>query len=314
MDHETFQAKVAELADKHGVPGVAAGLLVGGEEHYGYAGVTSVENPLPVDENTFFQFGSTGKTFTATAIMVLAEQGRLRLDAPVRDYVPALRLKDEDVAGRVTVLQLLNHTAGWDGDVLDDTGDGEDFLDRYVELLATKDQVTPLGATVSYNNAALNVAGKVIENVTGLPYEKAMVELVLKPLGLAQTYYTQAQVVTRRFVVGHELDKDDQPRVARPLFMPRSSAPGRQHRHGHRRVTRSSGRSSTSATVRRCSAPSRSSGCRSRACRSRPARWVTRSASRGSCASSAASSPWLTAAPPTASTRRSSWCRSTTSR
>src|SRR5438067_12223737 len=111
-----LQDQVTALADELAVPGVAVGVLHEGEEHYAFHGVTSIENPLPVDESTLFQFGSTGKTFTSTAIMRLVEQGKVSLDAPVRTYVPELRLKDEDVARSVTVLQLLNHTAGRPGD------------------------------------------------------------------------------------------------------------------------------------------------------------------------------------------------------
>lgn len=227
MENEDLQTVLSDLAVKYNVPGVAAGVLVGGEEHLAYAGVTSMDNPLPVDATTYFQFGSTGKTFTATAIMVLVDQGKVRLDDPVRVHVPELRLRDEDVASRVTILQLLNHTAGWDGDVFDDTGDGDDALEKYVALLAGIDQVTPLGATISYNNAALNLAGRVIEKVTGLPYERAIAELVLNPLGLHETCYRPADVMTRRFAVGHELSPGEgaTPQVVRPLFMPRSSAP-----------------------------------------------------------------------------------------
>ena len=61
------------------------------------------------------------------------------------------------------MLQLLNHTAGWAGDMMDDTGDGDDALAKYVARMARLEQVTPLGATVSYNNASLSVAGRIIE-------------------------------------------------------------------------------------------------------------------------------------------------------
>ena len=166
-DHGTLQQWVSEAAERLAVPGVAVGVFHAGEEHYAFHGVTSVENPLPVDEHTLFQFGSTGKTFTATAILRLVEQGHVDLDATVRTYVPELTLQDEDVAQRVTVLQLLNHTAGWSGDLFENTGDGDDALARYVELMADVEQVTPLGATVSYNNASLSVAGRIIEKVTG---------------------------------------------------------------------------------------------------------------------------------------------------
>src|SRR5207249_408853 len=167
VTEEQLREAVHEGAERLEVPGVSVGVYSGGEEHYAFHGVTSIENPLPVDENTLFQFGSTGKTFTATAMMRLVEQGKVSLDAPARTYVPELRLKDEDVAEKVTVLQLFNHTAGWAGDLMDDTGDGDDALARYVENMAELDQVTPLGSAVSYNNASLSVAGLIIAKITG---------------------------------------------------------------------------------------------------------------------------------------------------
>ena len=128
-----LQDIVTELADELEVPGAAVGVIHDGQEHYAFAGVTAIENPLPVDERTLFQFGSTGKTYTATAIMRLVEQGKVDLDAPVRTYVPELELKDASVAEQVTVLQLLNHTAGWEGDLMEDMGDGDDALAKYVD-------------------------------------------------------------------------------------------------------------------------------------------------------------------------------------
>ena len=70
---EDFVAAAAAGLD---VPGVAVGVLHEGEASYAFHGVTSVENPLPVDDVTLFQFGSTGKTFTSTALLRLVEQGQ----------------------------------------------------------------------------------------------------------------------------------------------------------------------------------------------------------------------------------------------
>jgi len=224
-DQAELDSQIAELGAQFEVPGVAVGIYLGGEEQYAVHGVTSVENPLPVDENTLFQFGSTGKTYTATAIMVLAEQHKIDLDAPVRTYIPELRLKDEDVARRVTVLQLLNHSAGWQGDFFEDTGRGDDAVARYVEKLAELAQVFPLGQQASYNNAALVLAGRVIEKATGLVYKDAIVELLLKPLGLEQTFAFMDDIMTRRFSVGHVHHADGSITVARPWAMPRSMTP-----------------------------------------------------------------------------------------
>ena len=217
---EFLSAKAAEL----GVPGATAGVLVDGREITAFHGVTSIENPLEVDASTLFQFGSTGKTYTATAILRLVDQGKVDLHAPVRTYVPELTLRDEDAARDVTVLQLLNHTAGWEGDSLKDTGDGDDALDRFVAHMATLQQVTPLGATVSYNNASLSLAGLVIARVTGTTYEQAIKDLLLEPLGMDMTFFKPNDVISRRFVVGHEV-KDGKTRIERPWGLPRSGAP-----------------------------------------------------------------------------------------
>jgi CubicO group peptidase (beta-lactamase class C family) len=225
VDQGSLQKWVTEAAQRLAVPGVAVGVYHAGEEQYAFHGVTSVEHPLAVDEHTLFQFGSTGKTFTATAIMRLVDQGRVDLAAPVRTYLPELRLRDEGVAQAVTVMHLLNHTAGWSGDVFDPTGDGDDALARYVELMADIEQVTPLGATVSYNNASLSIAGRVIEKVTGETYEAAVKNLLFDPLGLEHCFFFPNDIMTRRFAVGHNRHSDGTITVARPWALPRAGAP-----------------------------------------------------------------------------------------
>jgi len=222
---KALQDKLTELGNELEVVGVAAGVLIDGEEHYAFHGITSVENPLPVDEDTLFQFGSTGKTYTATAMLRLVEQGKVDLDAPVRTYVPELKLRDEDVAAKVTVLQLFNHTAGWEGDMMDDTGAGDDALQKYVARMERLQQVTPLGATVSYNNASLSLAGRVIEKVTGTTFEQALRDLLFTPLGLNQTFFFPNDIMTRRFVVGHTKHDDGRITVARPWALPRGGNP-----------------------------------------------------------------------------------------
>jgi CubicO group peptidase (beta-lactamase class C family) len=225
MTQDELQAMLAEVATRLEVPGVAAGVYHDGQEHYAFHGVTSVENPLDVDPATLFQFGSTGKTYTATAMLRLVERGDVDLDAPVRRYVPELQLKDNDVAERVTVLQLFNHTAGWAGDMLDDTGAGDDALARYVALMANLEQVTPLGATVSYNNASLSLAGRVIEKVTGKTFEQAIKDLIFVPLGMEHSWFFPNDIMTRRFAVGHVQHADGRITVARPWALPRGGNP-----------------------------------------------------------------------------------------
>ena len=221
---DELQDVVGALAEELHVPGVAVGVLHDGREAHAFHGVTSIENPLPVDERTLFLCGSTTKTFTATAIVRLVGQGLVDLDAPARTYVPELRVEDEEAAASVTVLQLLNHTSGWDGDFFRNTGDGDDALARYVEAMSELTQVTPPGAAVSYNNAAFGVAGRLVERVTGLPYEAALRELLLGPLDLQDTLFFSRDLVTRRFAVDHQRLQDGGTNLL-PFGFPRATNP-----------------------------------------------------------------------------------------
>ena len=145
---------VAGVMDRKGIPGVAVGILHGGETATAGFGVTSVDHPLPVTDETLFQIGSITKTFTATAIMRLVESGELDMDATVRTYLPDFKMSDETAASQVTVRHLLTHVSGWAGDYFDDTGSGDDALAKYVANMADLEQLAPLGAVWSYNNLA----------------------------------------------------------------------------------------------------------------------------------------------------------------
>ena len=225
VSQEELQTTLTEAAERHGVPGVAVGVYHQGEEHYAFHGVTSTENPLPVDENTLFQFGSTGKTYTATAMLRLVERGDVDLNEKVKKYVPELKLKDKNAEENVTVLQLFNHTAGWEGDFMKNTGDGDDCLQKFVEAMAGIEQVSPLGSEVSYNNASLSLAGYLISKVTDKTYEEAIKELLFEPIGLDNTYFFNNEIMTRRFVCGHNQTPDGEIKIARPWGLARSGSP-----------------------------------------------------------------------------------------
>jgi CubicO group peptidase (beta-lactamase class C family) len=206
------------------VPGVALGIVAAGKEYVACLGVTSVDNPLPVTEDTLFQIGSTTKTVTATVAMRLVEQGVLDLDLPVRNYLPDLRLQDDDVAARVTLRHLFTHVGGWAGDHFVDTGAGDDALARYVSTMAQLPQITPLGSLFSYNNAAFSLAGRVIELVTGKTYETAVAELLFEPAGFKHSLYSPSEVMLTRFVAGHVVRRDA-PQVSKPWPIPRAVFP-----------------------------------------------------------------------------------------
>lgn len=210
--------------DRLHVPGVAVGVQHEGQEHTAGFGVTNVDHPLQVDADTLFQIGSTTKTVTGTVAMQLVERGMLDLDAPVRTYLPDLRLSSEAVAGAVTMRHLFTHTAGWVGDYFEDTGSGHDALALAVERMVALQQLTPLGTIWSYNNSAFYVAGRVIETITGKAYEAAVKEMVLDPLGMDRSFFFASDAITHRVAAGHFL-VDERPVVSREWALPRAAHP-----------------------------------------------------------------------------------------
>ncbi len=215
---------VLRSMEKTGVPGVVVGILHAGETMTDGFGVTNVDHPLEVTDATLFQIGSITKTFTTTAIMRLIEMGELEMDATVRTYVPDFRVADAEASSRATVRHLLTHMGGWFGDFFHDTGAGDDAMSRYVDAMADLEQVTPLGAMWSYNNAGFYLAGHIIELVTAESYAAALRRLVLEPLGLEHVFFDPGDVLTHRFAVGHRLG-DDGAEVARPWPLPRAAYP-----------------------------------------------------------------------------------------
>lgn len=203
---ESLAVFVAEAAKAYDVPGVSVGVLVGGQEFFASVGV---------DERTVFHIASTTKSFTATALMRLEAEGRVDLEATVRTYVPELKLADESHAARLTVRHLLDHTGGLEWNLIDtDHGDGS--LAAFVAKLEALPLIGEPGARASYSQAGYNLLGRVIEKVTGQPFEQAVTDLVLTPLGLTDTVFDLDDVMTRKHAVGHNRDADGVLHTATP--------------------------------------------------------------------------------------------------
>lgn len=222
---DELDAKIEAGMKAYGIPGVAVGVVIGDREYVKGYGVTNVDYPLPVDGGTVFRIGSTTKTFTGTAMMRLVEQGKVDLAAPVRRYLPDFAVADATVGAAVTVRQLLNHTGGWLGDDVQDFGRGDDAIARYVASMTRLPQMTALGSVFAYNNAGLVVAGRIIEVVTGSPYEIAVQQLVVTPLELSRTRYFSDEIVGFNVAAPHSV-VDGKPVVDTTLWaFPRSCNP-----------------------------------------------------------------------------------------
>ncbi len=195
--------RLAELAQQTGVPGAVLGLWAEGEQSVTPYGVVNTRTDQPTVADSVFQIGSITKTWTGTMTAQLVEEGRLTYDATVADLLPRVRAGRDDAADRITVRHLLTHSSGLDGDVFDDTGRGDDAVEKYVALLADVDRVFEPGAAYSYCNSGFVLLGRIIEVLDGRTWDASLRERLVGPLGLADTVTLPEEAILRSAAVGH---------------------------------------------------------------------------------------------------------------
>ncbi|MDQ3524341.1 MAG: beta-lactamase family protein, partial [Chloroflexota bacterium] len=188
-DYADFAAAVHGESARWHVPGLSAAILRDGDVTTVATGVINLNHPVPVKPETRFQVGSISKVFTATTVMMLVEQGKLDLDAPVINLIPDLPLTHEPLRNTITLRHLLNHSTGFEGDVFPDNGPGDDALERAVAEFGKLRVWAMPGEVFAYCNSGFYLAGRLIEIAFGQPYEAAVTELVLDPAGLEQTTF-----------------------------------------------------------------------------------------------------------------------------
>jgi len=173
-------------------------------------GLAQMEWNIPNTPDTRFRLGSITKQFTAALILQLVEQGKVKLDGKVSDYLPAYR---KDIGEKVTVHQLLNHTsgipsytslAGFFNDVSRNPFTVDDFIKKY----ASNNLEFEPGSKFSYNNSGYFLLGAIVEKVTGQTYEKALKERILDPLGMKNTGYDHHANIIEKRASGYQKTSD----------------------------------------------------------------------------------------------------------
>jgi CubicO group peptidase (beta-lactamase class C family) len=225
VDSAYWRGRLAELIDRHHVPGAALGILYAGGVVDVAAGVLSRSTLVEATSDSLFQIGSITKVWTATLVMQLIDEGSVALDTPVAEVLPDFAVADASVTRQVTVRHLLTHTSGIDGDVLIDTGRGDDSVERYVASMRDVPQIHPLGATFSYCNSGYAVAGRIVEVLTGTSWDTALRERIIDPLGQTATVTLPEDAILHRAAVGHlgEARTDQTPTTV--WMLPRGRGP-----------------------------------------------------------------------------------------
>lgn len=220
----SVQAALDGLASHHRVPGASLAVLDGEASVELVTGITSRATRVEVTPETLFQIGSITKVYTTTMVMQLVDEEKIDLDAPVKHYLPELKLLDEGAEHEITPRHLLNHTSGLVGDYFEDHGRGDDCIERYVTSLANFELVHSPGLMSSYSNAGFTVAGRLIERITGLAYHEVLATRLCAPLGLSSTTVLAEEMLAYRYAVGHvRRGTSSDPSVVSTVLMPRSS-------------------------------------------------------------------------------------------
>jgi CubicO group peptidase (beta-lactamase class C family) len=179
-DMDTF---VRSHMQDRGIPGVALAVVDGDRVVHQHGFGVADASGRPVTPRTLFRIGSNTKGFTALAIMQLVEQGRVDLDAPVQRYLPWFRLADPDASAHITVEQLLHQTSSIPGAALYDSFvESSLTLEQYGRDLATVSPDRPVGSAYEYSNANYNLAGLIVEAVSGQSYADYVQQHIFDPL------------------------------------------------------------------------------------------------------------------------------------
>ncbi|HEY0143960.1 MAG TPA: serine hydrolase domain-containing protein [Thermoanaerobaculia bacterium] len=196
-----LETLIAATMQERQIPGAAVAVLKDGRPLLlkGF-GVASQETRTPVSVDTIFQIASTTKPFTAMAVMMLVEEGKLELDAPVRRY---LEWVPEVYAG-VTLRQLLHHTSGVARDLRRENVDEFDVAEFRRRLASATPSFSP-GARWEYSNTGYALLSFVVEEVSGRPFGEFLRARIFAPLGMRSTGYRVAQKNDSLHAVGYDL-------------------------------------------------------------------------------------------------------------
>jgi len=173
------------------IPGIAIGIVYDQELIWskGY-GVSDLESQTPVTPKTLFRIGSVTKVFTATAVMQLRDQGKLRLDDPVSRHLPEFGIQNPfPDAPAITVWHLLTHTAGLPREAAFPYFTDHEFpnRDEIVAALATQTLIYSPGTHYKYSNLGVFLLGTIIEVVSGESYHDYITRHIFSPLGMSHS-------------------------------------------------------------------------------------------------------------------------------
>lgn len=208
---DPIPCKMRAHVDKNHVAGVVTAVRHQGKlVHLGAAGLADRENQLQMRADSIFWIASMTKSITATCVMILVDEGKLSLDEPASKYIPALgkiKLRNgESPKTEITIRHLLNHTNGLAQPPRKPT-DHNMTLAKYAEQIAAGPLEFEPGGKYEYG-FGLTIAGRIVEIVSGQPFEVFMQKRIFDPLGMKDSTFHPTAEQARRIAKTYKAGKD----------------------------------------------------------------------------------------------------------
>ncbi len=173
-------------------------------------GMANREWQIPNKSDTKFRIGSVTKQFTAAMILQLVEEGKMKLDGKITDYLPNYR---KDTGSKITIHQLLNHTSGipsyTDLPGFDEKYSRDPFeIKDFVKKFASGDLQFEPGSNWNYNNSGYFILGAIIEKLDGKTYAESLQKRILDKIGMKDTGYDTHDVILKNRASGYQKSLD----------------------------------------------------------------------------------------------------------
>ena len=201
-----IDSSLAKGLDNYNIPGATIIVMQGDSVlHINGYGMANIESGTPVNANTsVFGLASISKTFVGTAIMQLYEKGKIDLDKDVNNYLTGFKLEYK-FNDSITIRNLLTHTAGFDYNVIGMSVRSKSEIIPLAHYLKTQlpPQIRPSGKVIMYSNHGYALLGLIVEEVSGLPFDKYVRKHILNPLEMNSSAYKREAEFNLNYAVSY---------------------------------------------------------------------------------------------------------------
>ena len=215
FDKDSLDKKMEELRIEYGIPGMCVAVMKGNDVVYtGAFGVRDIESGEPIEITDIFRIASTSKTFTGAAVMQLVEQGKIKLDDDINKYLKVKIRNPRYPKDKITIRMILSHTSS----ILD--GRNRNSLDPVNPKMNPKDSLMQFfgdwrpGEKYTYSNRGTNIAGTIVETVSGERFDEYVKHHLLEPLGIKNASFNIDSVPAERLVSQYFFRKNGTPYVS----------------------------------------------------------------------------------------------------